>query len=122
LTRSAKSRLNDELEFEKTRRLLGDRFILRNPSSLDDYLAKERIKREVKDELLDEKRRHQREKELSNLWGTSSRVSVSKSKLPTHSKPRNKSISRAKSPAKAKARPVAKSTVKSTVKSKSKKK
>ncbi len=114
LTRAAKSRLSDELEFEKTRRLLGDRFILRGNSSLDDYLAKERIKREVKDELLDEKRRHQREKEL---WGTSRRSGVSsKSKVSTSkskSRTRTKQVSRSKSPT---------HSTRSTSKSKNKKK
>lgn len=68
---SSQARLRDELELEKMKRLYGnnlDRFVWRSPGSLDDYLTKERLKREVKEELLDEKRRAKQQKELAKLW------------------------------------------------------
>lgn len=65
---SSQARLRDELELEKMKRLYGDRFVWRSPGSLDDYLTKERLKREVKEELLDEKRRAKQQKDLAKLW------------------------------------------------------
>lgn len=89
----AQRRLADDLENEKMKRLYGDRFVWRSPGSLDDYLAKERLKREVKEELLDEKKRLAREKELANLWATPRAKSPKKKKAKS---PRKKSKSPAK--------------------------
>lgn len=105
---SSQSRLRDELELEKMKRLYGDRFVWRSPGSLDDYLTKERLKREVKEELLDEKRRAKQQKDLAKLWKSDKPKSTTR---------------KAKSPARKARSPARKSPArKSTRKSPSKKK
>ncbi len=97
---NAQSRLRDELELEKMKRLYGDRFVWRSPGSLDDYLTKERLKREVKEELLDEKRKALQQQKLNKLWtGETSRAPTRKSKPKARSKSKSpKQKSRSKSP------------------------
>jgi hypothetical protein len=103
VARMDKSRLNDELNAEKSRRLFGDRVLYtRGPSALDDFLVKERIKRDVKDELLDEKRKAQRDKELAKLWHTPKPRQPSHPRAPSKAKPRSKSKAKPRSKSKAK--------------------
>lgn len=94
----SQTRLRDELELEKMKRLYGDRYVWRSPSSFDDYLVKERLKREVKDELLEEKRKVKRQEELNKLWASDTEP---KSRARSRSKPKPKSP-RARSKPKAK--------------------
>lgn len=65
---ASQARLRNELELEKMKRLYGDRFVWKSPGSMDDYLTKERLKREVKEELLEEKRKAKQQKDLAKLW------------------------------------------------------
>lgn len=101
---SSQSRLRDELELEKLKRLHGDRLAWKSPSSLDDYLIKEKLKREVKEELLDEKRRAKQQHDLNKLWSFKSpaKKSPKNSKHPSHKNAKAKSpkakFPKAKSP------------------------
>ncbi len=87
---SAQEKLRTDLELEKIKSNLNNnlrgRLLWKSPSSLDDYLVKENIKRELKEELLEEKRRAKKEKELEKMW-----------KSETPGNPRKKSSSRKKS-------------------------
>lgn len=105
---SSQARLRDELELEKMKRLYGDRFVWKSPGSLDDYLTKERLKREVKEELLDEKRRAKQQKDLAKLWESD--------------KPARKTRAKSKSPVRKSRSPARKTASKSTRKAVSKKK
>lgn len=97
---SSQARLRDELELEKMKRLYGDRFVWKSPGSLDDYLTKERLKREVKEELLDEKRRAKQQKDLAKLWESD--------------KPARKPKAKSKSPVRKSRSPARKSTRKTS--------
>ena len=88
---SSQAKLRDELE--KIKRSHGDRFVWRSPGSLDDYLAKERLKREVKEELLDEKRRAKQQKDLAKLWKSD------KPKSPVRKSTRKSPVRKTRSPA-----------------------
>jgi hypothetical protein len=75
-------------------------FYYTSPSILDDYLKKEKIKREVKEELINEKKQKERDRELAKLWAnydkpktTRARKSPARKKSPK----RKKSASRKKS-------------------------
>jgi hypothetical protein len=91
---AVQSRLQDEIELEKMKRLYGDRIVWRSPGSLDDYLTKERLKREVKNELLDEKQRELERKKILNAL----------TKPRSRSRSQNRSRSKSKTKAKPKAR------------------
>ena len=92
---NSQAKLRDELTTEKMKRLYGDTFVWKSPSSIDDYLTKEKIKREVKEELLDDKRKAKHQKDLNKLWAKPKRRPKSKSpkhKLKSKSpKPKSKS-------------------------------
>jgi hypothetical protein len=91
--------LRSELDAEKNRRLYGDKFIFRSPVTLDDYLAKERVKRELKEELLAEKKEKDRLKNLDRMWNN---IDKPKPRAKSKSKPRAKSKSKPRAKSKSK--------------------
>lgn len=95
---SSQSRLRSDLELEKLKRLYGDSYTWRSPGSLEDYLTKERLKREVKEELLDEKRRAKQQKDLAKLWTADTKPARAKSPKSKAKSPASKPKSKAKSP------------------------
>jgi hypothetical protein len=100
-TRLVRNRLNDELYNEKNKN-----YIIRNVP-LDDYFVKERIKREIKDEILENANRKRRDEAINRLLTPTKTKIVYKSK-PSRSKSkpsRSKSKpSRSKSKSKGKKR------------------
>ncbi len=98
---NTQSKLRDELELEKMRRLYGDRFVWKSPGSLDDYLTKERLKREVKEELLDEKRKAKQQRDINKIW-TETDKPRRRSPARAKHKPKPKSPRKPKSPTRAK--------------------
>ena len=90
---SSQRRLRNELELERIRRLDNSW----RSSSLDDYLTKEKIKRDVKEELLEEKKRAKRQKELDKLWNFDTPKKRSPSKKRSKSRKKAKSKKRGKS-------------------------
>jgi len=92
-------KLLDELESEKMKRLFGDRFVWKSPGTLEDYLTKERLKRELKEELADEKRRAADAKKLAKLWASESKP---KKKSPARKPKKSPARKPKKSPARKK--------------------
>jgi hypothetical protein len=93
--------LRDDLQYGKN--YSKNLFYYTSPSILDDYLKKERIKREVKEELINEKQQKERERELAKLWSNYDKPKRSPRKAKKSPRKAKKSPRKAKkSPRKAK--------------------
>jgi hypothetical protein len=108
-----KRMLADELDAEKYGKLFGTRFVWKSPSEIDDYLLKEKLKRQIKEELIDEKQRAKKERELAKLWSAKTTTRTATAKKSPARKPAAK-----KSPTR---KPAAKSAKKAPAKRASKK-
>jgi hypothetical protein len=114
-TKQARTNAERELELERNRRLSANnpRSIWESPGLMSDFLVKEKLKQEVRDDLWRENklrmRELEREKELSKMWNNADKPLRP---LRSRSKPRSRSRSRPK-----KSRPKSKSRLKSKSKS-----
>mgnify|MGYP000567756691 CR=1 FL=1 len=95
------SSVRSALEIEKLKRMYGDKYIYLSPSSINDFLVKERLKGEIRDELALERERERLRKSLYKPI-TKPRV---KSKSKSASKPKSKPKVKAKTKTTAKAKP-----------------
>jgi hypothetical protein len=78
-------KFRNEIELEKARKSFNEMYLFKSPSSISDYLGKEKLKKEVKDELIQERKEKARERELAKLW-----ANVDKPKRSPRSKSKKK--------------------------------